>query len=67
MLPLLSYIHVLVFHQSVFTIIYNVYMLVREQRSEGSPPRCLHLPSSSMMVIAIIIADPYIKIGHRGI
>ena len=41
-------IHVFIFHQSGFTVIYNVYMLVREQQSEGSPPRCLHLPSISV-------------------
>ena len=32
--------------KSGFTIIYNVYTLIREQRSEGLPPRCLHLPSN---------------------
>ena len=43
-------IHVLIFHQSGFTVIYIVYMLVREQRSEGSPPRCLHFPSNNYIL-----------------
>ena len=31
--------HVLIFHQSGCTVVYNVYMHVTEQRSEGSPIR----------------------------
>ena len=52
-------IHVLIFcatfHPpiSLVLLLYTmyIYMLVREQQSEGSPPRCLHHPSNNNIII----------------
>ena len=51
-LPLLPFIQSF---ESGYTVQYNVYMLVREQQNEGSPPRHLNHPSNNYYILVLLL------------